>query len=464
MPHRKTALYLRQSLDRNRDELAVERQRDQCVALCASRGWTPELELIDNDTSATNGKPRPAYDRLLAGVRDGSVGRIVVYHADRLYRQPRDLEDIIDLCTEKNVALATVTGDLDLSNDQGQTVARILGAISKGEMLRKSARQRAAAKQRAEHGRAWWPSRPFGFAYTNDRPVLDADGNPTLNPDEAALISAAYRDVLAGSSLHSIAAAWNAAGITTPKGNVWRGAQVRQLLLNPRNAALREYHNTIVGDAAWPAIVHRDVWEGVCAILADPSRRAGKSRARKHLLTGIARCGKCSQPVGSGMARTRPTYTCKHCHGIVRDAASVDTLVIVRVVERLSRPDAADLLVTVPPAEADELRQRAKALTDKIAAALPLWKAGVLTDMELADTRADLGAKLAAVNAKLTDTHRAEIFAGVIGADDVGQAFDALSLDRQRAIVDALYRVTILPTRRGRNAFDAASVDITPLL
>jgi DNA invertase Pin-like site-specific DNA recombinase len=40
------------------------------------------------------------------------VGAILVYHADRLRRHPRELEDFIDLCQRQQVKLATVTGDV----------------------------------------------------------------------------------------------------------------------------------------------------------------------------------------------------------------------------------------------------------------------------------------------------------------------------------------------------------------
>src|ERR1700758_3660979 len=126
------AVYLRQSFDRNDDQLAVARQREDCFALCEQRGWT-WTEYEDNDTSATNGKPRPAYQRMLNDIKAGAVDGIVAWHVDRLYRQPRDLEDLIDLANTRNIALATVSGDIDLSTDMGRLVARLVGATNKAE-------------------------------------------------------------------------------------------------------------------------------------------------------------------------------------------------------------------------------------------------------------------------------------------------------------------------------------------
>jgi DNA invertase Pin-like site-specific DNA recombinase len=48
-----TALYLRQSLDRDHDELAIDGQREGLEALCAAPGWTDTKVYSDNDHSAS---------------------------------------------------------------------------------------------------------------------------------------------------------------------------------------------------------------------------------------------------------------------------------------------------------------------------------------------------------------------------------------------------------------------------
>ena len=90
------AIYLRQSEDRNGNMLAVDRQRQDCEKLCAQKGWTT-TEYMDNDTSATSGKSRPAYQAMLADIRVGAIDAVVAWDLDRLYRQPRELEDLIDV-------------------------------------------------------------------------------------------------------------------------------------------------------------------------------------------------------------------------------------------------------------------------------------------------------------------------------------------------------------------------------
>jgi DNA invertase Pin-like site-specific DNA recombinase len=300
-------LYLRESVD---DELGIERHHHDLTALCRRLGWSWTV-YVDNDLGASGRMPgstrkakeRPRYNRMMADLEAGKKQAIAVWDADRLVRQMRELEDVIDLADLKGLLLATISGEFDLSTPNGRANARMRGVWARMEMEQKSWRQKSAGKQRAEMGQAWWASRPFGFDADRDefgnwwtaKKKLGQYNTIRLHATEAALVKDAYTAVLKGIALHTIAADWNKAGIKTPKGNIWRGAQVRQLLLAERNAGLRQVpgDETIYIAGTWPAIVSEDVWRGVCAKLADPARRHTPSRARKHLMSGLAICGKC---------------------------------------------------------------------------------------------------------------------------------------------------------------------------
>ena len=177
------AVYLRQSIDATGEGLAVARQREDCLALCADRGWTP-VEYVDNDTSASKGT-RPAYTRMLGDVRAGKVGALVAWNLDRLYRQPRELEDLIDLADEHHLALATIGGETNLATDDGRLFARVKGAVARAEVDRKAARQKRSNDQRADRG---MPSRspaggsvssPTGSPTDPKRPASSPRSTPT---------------------------------------------------------------------------------------------------------------------------------------------------------------------------------------------------------------------------------------------------------------------------------------------
>lgn len=481
----KTALYLRQSKDREGNELAVHRQRDACLKLCRDKRWDNIAQYTDNDTSATNGKPRPSYQQMLTDIAAGRIARVVVWDLDRLHRQPIELEQFMKLADDKQLALATVTGDVNLATDNGRLFARIKGAVGMAEVERKSARQKAAAEQLAttevkvkdnKGSRPWWGHRPFG--YDADR---DGDGkwwvydkkrnrhNPIRkHPTEARLLKQAYKQFNAGTALGTIAAGWNAAGVTTPLGNRWSGTRVRELLLVARNAGLREYGDKLVIDkkgepvkGAWPALVSQEDWRAACDKIN--GNRGGPYRGRKYLLSGIARCGRegCGAALTSHIsARGKLQYACFRCRKVSRSADKLDELIIAAVVGRLSAEDAVELLrPAVEEVDATALREQRRALKARLA---QLGKEFATAPPEFTQAAlADINAKLADIDAVLNDPGKAAIFEDVIGAPDVEYAFNRLDLGRRRTIVDALMTITVNPVGKATGGvWDPDAIDV----
>lgn len=165
--------------------------------------------------------------------------------------------------------IALVRGsDMDPTTPSGRIVIGVLGEVAEGEIDAKSDRQRRAWEQAAEAGRPLGVNhRPFG--YTPDK--------VTAEPVEAAAIAAACDQILSGGSLRSIARQWNAAGLTPAQGaQRWLASTVRQVLLNPRNAALSTYKGEVVGPGRWAAVVPEPTWRAVHALLTDASRQTPK--------------------------------------------------------------------------------------------------------------------------------------------------------------------------------------------
>jgi site-specific DNA recombinase len=201
---------------------------------------------------------------------------------------------------------------------------------------------------------------------------------------------------------------------------------------------------------------------GVADKLADPARRTGLSRARRHLLSGIATCGLCGSVLGSGVTsrpRQNPIYTCKGCNRVSRNAAQVDAMAVEAVVARLSRPDAIELTIATGRDDLDEQRERARALRARLDGLATEFADGDLTASQIKTATRRINEQLAEIDAVILDAQKVHTYDGVIGAHDVDAAFDALDLDRKRAIVAALITVTVHPTGRGK-AFDPASVDV----
>lgn len=84
----RAGIYTRISWDPDGQRAGVERQRVDCEALCADRGWEIAQYFEDNDRLAYSGKGRPAYERLLAAVNESRVDAVVTWHTTACTARP----------------------------------------------------------------------------------------------------------------------------------------------------------------------------------------------------------------------------------------------------------------------------------------------------------------------------------------------------------------------------------------
>lgn len=434
----RAAVYLRISLDRGGEGLAVERQREDCLKLCASRGWEP-IEYVDNSISASNSKKsRPQYQKMLADIEAGTVQAVVAYRLDRLHRQPAELETFISLADRKNTALATVTGEVDLSTDTGRLMARIMGAVARQEVESKSARQKRAHIQRAAMGKPWATRRPFGFL----------DGGMEHHPEEAEIVRGIYRDILQGMSQRSITARLNREGVLTTLGNPWRSTSLQQLIVNPRNAGIRAHLGEIVGPGMWEPIVPEDTWRAAVYMATDHHRPG--ERGSSHLLSGVPTCGICGTGLTTGYtSRKVRMYRCPGCHRIGRNADNLDEYITHAVVTRLSRPDAQALLIDNQQPDNALLQETARTLRIRLDQIAEAYADNQINMKEWLAASNRVKQNLADTEAQIMQSTSAAILKPVIGAPDAAEAWASQPLERQRAIVRTLLNITVQPTRKG---------------
>ncbi len=464
------AVYLRISQDRTGLQAGIQRQQEDCLAHAAKLGFTDPQVFIDNDVSAFDGGRRNGYDALVTQVRAG-VTHIIVWHVDRLYRQPRELEDLIDLVEQHPVRIEAVRGGgFDLNTTEGRLMARQLVAIAAYESGHKSDRVKRANKRLAEQG-AWHGPARYGYG-----------PGGVLIPEQAAVIRQMADRFLAGESLRSITAWLNRSGIPPLRADrgtsgLWHPYTVRSVLSPARISGQRAYApdtradpaggREILGPGDWEPIITPEETAQIRAILADPTRRR-TTPARPTLLGGIARCGKCSAglTITGKLSPTGNTqrYTCQkdpsrpERGGLSINAAHLDDYVIERILHRLSHPRT-----DADSASMNGLLRQVAAINTRIG----------LLDQDRQDrviTHREHRSGVDAATTALRDVERRLVAAdGAIGlyAAPIGNRqaletwWDALDVTDRRAVVTTLVsRLRIAPGRPGRS-FDPRRDRIT---
>ena len=159
----------------------VDRQREDTAILCELKGWQVAGVYVDNDRSASNGKHRPEWERLLADIAAGKIDAVAAWDQDRVNRMMDDFQRYKKLFVQRGVLLATSnSGDIDLSTPSGVLTATIKTAVAEHDISMMKIRMRRAAKQKAERGIPKWESIRVSGRHLPARPADRAAGQAGL--------------------------------------------------------------------------------------------------------------------------------------------------------------------------------------------------------------------------------------------------------------------------------------------
>ena len=438
----KVGLYERISDDRELTEAGVSRQDKDCRRLAKSLGWTVAQVYRENDTSAfarrTINLPdgtsvrrvvRPEFRRMLDDLAAGTVDAVIAYDLDRIARDPRDLEDLIDVCETTKRPARSVTGNLDLSTDGGITMARVAVAMANQASRDTARRVRRAQEENAARGR--WNGggrRPYG--YTPDR-------SATV-PAEAKVIREMARRVLAGEGINGLAKELRDRKVPNVNGKPWNRTSLRVMLTGPHIAGRLVYRGQEVGEAPWPAILDVDTWRAVCAEIAGRPRQDSGLR---HYLTGVLVCALCGDHLrGNGDA-----YICRGCHRVSIHRERTESLVaglLFAYVRSLPTPRTTK---PAPPPDDSQLAELAA-----------MWGAQEITLAEYRKARAEIVKRLQA-----TKPAPVKVPAWA-SRDDLEHQWPDLSPLQQRTVArSVLASIRVKPTGPGLRVFDPSRLDVT---
>ncbi len=366
VPSRPVGL-VRISDDRTGDALGVARQEEDVRTLAQLLRWPDPIEVIvENDTSAfarrkirtPGGRQqlrtvRPGFRHVLDMLENGEADALIAYDLDRAARDPRDLEDLIDVVehTEPRVAVRSVTGSLRLDNDADVTMARVMVAIANKASRDASRRIKRKMDEIAAAGRPGGGGRPFGY---------EAD-HVTIRQSEADVIRDAAARVLTGETVLSVCEDLNRRKIRPVRAEQWSPGTLHQLLRSGRIAGLRTHRGEIVGPATWPGIITTTQRDALLAKLAQGTVRLKVPNLR-YWCGRLLWCGRCGAPMVGicyqyGNRRTH-NYWCstqrreRGCGHTFVSGPHVETVVASWSLEALARPDALRLVAAGSPAPA----------------------------------------------------------------------------------------------------------------
>jgi DNA invertase Pin-like site-specific DNA recombinase len=282
---RRCAVYTRKSTEEGLEKEfnTLDAQREACEAYVASQrteGWVLVPDHYDDGGFSGGTLERPALRRLLADIEAERIDVVVVYKIDRLSRSLMDFAKLVEVFDAHGVTFVSVTQSFNTTTSMGRLTLHILLSFAQfeREVIGERIRDKFAASR--AHGLWMGGSVPLGYD-ARDRKLL-------MNDTEAGTVRRVFEGFATIGSATKLAKVLQTEGVTTKRGRTIDKSDVYKIL-NNRTYIGEVTHKGNVYPGEQAAIVPRELWERVHAILTESPRvRANTNRAQSPaLLRGL---------------------------------------------------------------------------------------------------------------------------------------------------------------------------------
>ncbi|WP_329019175.1 recombinase family protein [Streptomyces sp. NBC_00690] len=457
------AIYCRISHANDDDQTGVERQERICREVAERLGLAvvEDQVFVDNNRSAWQRKrKRPGWDALLAEAGRGRIRHVLTYHPDRLMRQPRDLEELLQIADDHDITLHGQANRRDLADPDDRFFLRIEVAHACRSSDDTSRRLIDALVERAQDGRPHTGRRRYGYDKTGT----------VIIPEEAEIVREVFTRYLDGASPVQLAKELYEREVKTAEGRDWNANRIRELLDNRHVAGIRVFRGEEIGDGEWPAIIDKGMWREVRERRTYRAAAARKVEwpARFYLLRGLVTCTNCGKLMG-GSGASGAKYICNHTHRL--DVPRCSRAVSAPILEQFVTEAAINLLerldlteAPMPSVLSEEDQAAIEADRQELDDLKDMWESQELRTREYRDMRKTVEARIAEVERKMIVRPVTEVLDGLVGPH-ARQSWEALekSGDRQRlnAVMRFLFAAVKIKAavKRGRQ-FDYGRIDI----
>ncbi len=314
-------VYTRKSTDKGLDHAysTLDAQRDACeqyIRSQAARGWQLSPRRYDDGGFTGANLERPAFQRLMKDIDEGTVDVVVVYKVDRLSRSLLDFARVMDRFSQAGTAFVSVTQNFSTADAIGRLTLHMLMSFAEfeREMIAERIRDRIAASRRK--GKWCTGTPPLGYVLRDKRlQVVETEAEVVraifglyLEEGHARGVTRALNEALKRPSL----VPFNPAIRNRRR---WTRNQVLRILENPLYLGYVPHQGELY-PGEHEAILDRETFDRVQALI----HHTTITQKRRHsdpayLLRGRLFCGECGAAMTTGTSKKRgKDYRYYRCH------------------------------------------------------------------------------------------------------------------------------------------------------
>lgn len=299
----KAAIYVRVSTHYQIDKDSLPHQKKELKNYCHYALNITEHEIFEDAGYSGKNTDRPAYQRMMEGIRSGKFTHLVVYKIDRISRNLLDFAGMYEELKKYNVTFVSKQEQFDTSTAMGEAMLKITLVFAELERNITSERVTDIMIGRAAKG-LWNGARmPIGYKWSEEKKY------PIIDEEEAKTVKLIYDEYERIQSTTLITRSLNNSKVKTKRGGSWTSKTVADVLRNPFYIGTYRYNyresargkkkpesEWIIVENNHPGLIKKEQWELVNKIMDSHNISKDTSGFRGkhiHIFSGVLKCGKC---------------------------------------------------------------------------------------------------------------------------------------------------------------------------
>lgn len=248
-------LYIRVSTEHQvKEGYSIEAQKRSLKKFAKNQNWNIFDIYADEGISGKNIENRPEVKRLINDIKTKKIDVVLLYKFDRLTRDSRDTENIIELIQQFGIEVFTISGgNIDVSTATGRFTVRINGAVAQLEREQTIERVKFAFEQKVKEGYTL-ASRTTCYGYDRKKHEKEM----TINKEEAFIVKKIFKMYVEGKNFTQIANFLNLEKVPTKLSKIkekkqktirkdminiiWMPKTIKLILTNPTYIGKVRYH------------------------------------------------------------------------------------------------------------------------------------------------------------------------------------------------------------------------------
>ena len=312
----RAAIYIRVSTQYQTDRASLPVQCEELINYAKYALSINSYEIFEDAGFSAKNTDRPAYQQMIARVRNGEFTHVLVWKIDRISRNLLDFTAMYQELKNLGVTFISKNEQFDTSTAIGEAMLRIILVFAELERKMTSERVSAVMVSRASKGDWNGGKIPYGYDYDKDT------GEFSINEDEAKVINLIYDLYESEKSLTVVAKYLNDHGYRARSGKPWNPTTTRKMLVSPFYAGVRSEEHT----SELQSLLRRRL------PLQLPMRggrrqpysllRPGRGRVGRHRRPPPGHCGQGKAEADRGHPSGQPAVTIQRHHQLQQEGRS----------------------------------------------------------------------------------------------------------------------------------------------